>query len=184
MMKTKTKWRIFTIADYEREGKWLRSMHAQGWKFVGFNGFFHFEECQPEDVVYKLDYCQLASEERDSYVQLFTDYGWEYIDTYVNFSYFRKPAKDVQQEEEGDLYNPQSKTMMMQRIARQFAFILLSMIFSGYLFWERLLHRSFGKELFYDAFYILLTGFYLFIAWLAVRFLLQYVKLKREFSKS
>ena len=60
-MKTKIKWRIFTIVDYEKEEKWLRSMHAQGWKFVRFNGLFHFEECQPEDVVYKLDYCQLAS---------------------------------------------------------------------------------------------------------------------------
>ncbi|MGT2718250.1 DUF2812 domain-containing protein [Streptococcus oricebi] len=183
-MKTKTKWRIFTIADYEKEEKWLRSMHAQGWKFVGFNGLFHFEECQPEDVVYKLDYCQIASEERDSYIQLFTDYGWEYIDTCVNFSYFRKPAKDIQEEEEGDLYNPQSKTMMMQRLARQLVFILLSMIVSGYLFWERLLGHSFGKELMYDAFYILFTALYLYIAWIAVRFAYHYWKLRRDSSHS
>ena len=180
-MKTKIKWRIFTIVDYEKEEKWLRSMHAQGWKFVRFNALFHFEKCQPEDMVYKLDYCQLASQERDTYIQLFRDYGWEYIDTSVNFSYFRKPAKDVQQEEEGNLYNPQSKTMMLQRIARQLVISLLVLCFTGYTFWGRLFHRSFGKEWFYDSFYILLAAGYLYIVWITVRFLVQYIKLKREF---
>ena len=183
-MKTKTTFGIFTIADYEKEEKWLRHMQAQGWKFVGFNGLFHFEECQPEDVVYKLDYCQLASEERESYIQLFTDYGWEYIDTCNNFSYFRKAAKDVQQEEEGDLYNPQSKTMMMQRIGRQFAISLLSLCFTGYLFWERLLGHSFGKEWLYDVFYILFTALYLYIAWVALRFAYCYWKLRRELPRA
>ena len=32
MMEKKVVYRIFTIADYEREALYLRKMHAKGWK--------------------------------------------------------------------------------------------------------------------------------------------------------
>ena len=57
MSKTKTFLRLFTIADYEEEEQWLRSQHQKGWKLqkIYFPCFYVFEECQPEDVVYRLD---------------------------------------------------------------------------------------------------------------------------------
>ena len=32
--ETKTELRIFTIADWKREQKYLRKRHREGWKFV------------------------------------------------------------------------------------------------------------------------------------------------------
>ena len=77
----KTEIRIFTIADYEEEEVWLREQHRQGWKLVNTNlpVFYHFVKCEPEDVVYRLDYKN--SEEDGNYMQMFQDYGWEYFNS-------------------------------------------------------------------------------------------------------
>ena len=49
---TETKFRFFTIADYEDEEIWLRKMHNDGLKLVKVNppGIYTFEECEPEDT--------------------------------------------------------------------------------------------------------------------------------------
>ena len=55
---TKTVTRFFTIADFIEEEKWLREMHNQGWKLSKMTPpcFFTFESCEPEDVIYRLDF--------------------------------------------------------------------------------------------------------------------------------
>ena len=57
MGETKTCFRFFSIMDYEKEADFLREMHKKGWKFVKVSllGFYEFEACEPEDVVYQLD---------------------------------------------------------------------------------------------------------------------------------
>ena len=54
----KTLIHIFTIADYEEEEMWLREQHRSGWKIVKMTPpcFYTFESCEPEDVIYRLDY--------------------------------------------------------------------------------------------------------------------------------
>ena len=54
----KTFIRFFTIADYEEEEIWLREMHKKGWRLIDMTPpcFFRFEACQPQDVIYRLDY--------------------------------------------------------------------------------------------------------------------------------
>ena len=56
-MKTKKEIRFFTIFQYEEEQEYLREQHNHGWEFVKVNGLsmYHFEECQPEDVIYQLE---------------------------------------------------------------------------------------------------------------------------------
>ena len=50
--------RFFTIADYKEEERWLREQHKQGWKLVRMTVpcFYTFESCEPQDVIYRLDY--------------------------------------------------------------------------------------------------------------------------------
>lgn len=101
-MKTrKTTFKFFTIAGYQREQEYLRSQHKKGWKFVhvNFPGFYHFERCTPEDVVYQLDYNEEGIENNEEYVQMFKDCGWEYIEEFVGYSYFRKPMAQMGDEE-------------------------------------------------------------------------------------
>ena len=58
MSKTKKEFKLFTVAEYEKEQEYLREMHKHGWKLhhVAEIGMYHFEECEPEEVVYQLDY--------------------------------------------------------------------------------------------------------------------------------
>ena len=90
-MSTKTVFKWFDITMHEEEAVWLREMHQQGWKLREVKwAFYTFESCEPEDVVYQLDYNREGLENKQEYVQMFADCGWEYIQDYVDYSYFRK----------------------------------------------------------------------------------------------
>ena len=89
----KTIFRFYTIADYDEEAVFLNARHREGWKLVGvtFLGFYHFEACEPEDVSYQLDFPDEPPADNAYYLQMFQDYGWEYICEFNGWSYFRKP---------------------------------------------------------------------------------------------
>ena len=86
-MTTKRESKCFTIFNHEKEEEYLRNQHKAGWKFVKATGFgrYHFEKCQPEDVIYQLDYNQEGLKNKAEYVQMFADCGWEYIQDYVDY---------------------------------------------------------------------------------------------------
>ena len=84
-MQTKKALKFFSIFEYEKEQDYLRNMHKSGWKFVCISGFcvYHFEKCEPEDVIYQLDYNQEGIAHKDQYIKMFEDCGWEYLQDYV-----------------------------------------------------------------------------------------------------
>ena len=117
MMETKKEVRYFTIFNHEDEQEYLRQNHMAGWKFVKVTGLgmYHFEKCEPEDVVYQLDYNKEGLSQKNEYVQMFSDCGWEYIQDFFGYSYFRKSAKMMDGEEE--IFNDDSSKMaMMERV--------------------------------------------------------------------
>ncbi len=101
----KTFIRFFTIADFEEEETWLRSMHRQGWKLVDMTVpcFYHFESCEPQDVIYRLDYKN--STQTEEYMQMLRDFGWEYFTECTGWLYFRKPADAAETEADGELFS-------------------------------------------------------------------------------
>lgn len=113
--KTELKW--FDITEYDKEADYLREMHKQGWKFLKFTlpVFYKFEKCEPEDVIYQLDYNKDGSEHKAEYLQMFSDCGWEYLGETVGYSYFRKPLKEMNGEEE-IFSDDASKVEMMERV--------------------------------------------------------------------
>ncbi|RSI65106.1 DUF2812 domain-containing protein [Streptococcus oralis] len=125
-MEKKIVYRIFTIADYEREALYFREMHAKGWKLrkvsysiLLFVVKYTFEKCQPEQVSYQLDFYPMEKSERSSYLQLFKDCGWEHITDFNSFSYFRKPYSQIESDAEFEIYNDAtSKLDMVNRILR------------------------------------------------------------------
>lgn len=124
MMEKKIVYRIFTIADYEREALYFREMHAKGWKLrkvsysiLLFAVKYTFEKCQPEQVSYQLDFYPMEKSERTSYLQLFKDYGWEHITDFNSFSYFRKAHSKVESATEFEIYNDATNKLdMVNRI--------------------------------------------------------------------
>ena len=69
------KFRWFSVPEWEKEEKWLRSQHSKGLKLVDaiIPGIYIFEKCTPEDVVYQLDFNQEGLENREEYVQMFKE---------------------------------------------------------------------------------------------------------------
>ena len=125
-MEKKVVYRIFTIADYEREALYFREMHAKGWKhrkvsysILLFAVKYTFEKCQPEQVSYQLDFYPMRTSERTSYLQLFKDCGWEHITDFNSFSYFRKAHSEIESDAEFEIYNDATgKLDMVHRILR------------------------------------------------------------------
>ncbi len=125
-MEKKIVYRIFTIADYEREALYFREMHAKGWKLrkvsysiLLFIVKYTFEKCQPEQVSYQLDFYPMEKSERTSYLQLFKDCGWEHITDFNSFSYFRKAHSEIESNAEFEIYNDAAgKLAMVNRILR------------------------------------------------------------------
>ena len=125
-MEKKIVYRIFTIADYEREALYFREMHAKGWKLrevsysiLLFAVKYTFEKCQPEQVSYQLDFYPMEKSERASYLQLFKDCGWEHITDFNSFSYFRKAHSEIESDAEFEIYNDAAgKLAMVNRILR------------------------------------------------------------------
>ena len=101
-METKKTFKWFTIFEYEKEQDYLREMHKSGWKFVKVKGLgmYYFEKCPSQDVVYQLDYNKEGLAHKDEYLKMFDDCGWEYIQDYAGYSYFRKPASEMNGDEE------------------------------------------------------------------------------------
>lgn len=118
-MQTKKQIRFFTIFQYEQEQDYLRQMHRAGWKLkqVTGLGMYHFEQCPPQDVIYQLDYNRDGLAHKEEYLQMFADCGWQYIQDYVGYSYFRKPAREDGAEEE-IFCDEESKFQMMQRVIK------------------------------------------------------------------
>lgn len=118
-MKEKKQVRFFTICEHEQEQAYLRQMHQAGWKFVQVSGLcvYHFEQCAPEDVIYQLDYNQDGLAHKEEYVKMFSDCGWEYLQDYMGYSYFRKPASQTSGAEE-IFCDDSSRLQMMERVLK------------------------------------------------------------------
>ena len=150
MMEKKIVYRIFTIADYDREALYLRKMHAEGWKLrkvsysiLLFAVKYTFEKCQPEQVSYQLDFYPMEKSERASYLQLFKDCGWEHITDFNSFSYFRKAHSEIESNAEFEIYNDTAgKLAMVNRILRLRLVPVLFLLAIHILFLLKLLNRS------------------------------------------
>ena len=158
-MEKKVVYRICTIADYDREALYLSEMHAEGWKLkeVSYSSLviavkYTFEKCQPEQVVYQLDFYPMKKSERASYLQLFKDCGWEHITDFNGFSYFRKLYSGVESDAEFEIYNDAAgklamvkKILTMRMLPILLLFLALLPVFLKFLIrgsdfsWEMLL---------------------------------------------
>jgi hypothetical protein len=118
-METKKQFKYFSIFSYEKEQEYLDQMHRSGWKFVKVSGLgmYHFEKCQPQSVAYRLDYNKEGLAHKEEYVKLYSDCGWEYIQDYAGYSYFRKAVSEHEETEE-IFCDQDSKMEMMERVLK------------------------------------------------------------------
>jgi hypothetical protein len=179
MSKTKLKIRFFTIADYIEEERWLRSQHQKGWKLVKMTPpcFFTFERCEPEDVVYRLEYKNAKA--TDDYMQMYADFGWEYAGECIGWFYFRKSASQVDAEAEGELFSDdESKVNMVQHIIRSRMLPIL-IIFLACVLPETIRSLNGESSVGWLVFWLVLLAIYLYIM---LHCGLKLMRLKREYK--
>ena len=96
MEKTKvTKFRWFWAWQDDAEENWLEKMSQKGYHLssVHLPCFYEFLVAEPRDYVYRMDYHSFHKKDKEEYLQLFQDAGWEHIGEMSAWQYFRKEAK-------------------------------------------------------------------------------------------
>ena len=123
--------RFFTISDFEQEEDFLREQHQNGLELASYSGLtcYHFKRCEPKDVVYRLDYCGANHENKEVYIQMFRDYGWEYLFDRFGWSYFRKEVGEDGVAEE-IFCDDESRLQMMNRVIKGRMIPLLVLFFA------------------------------------------------------
>ncbi len=178
-MKTKKVIKYFSIMQYKSEETFLRTMHQSGWKLVKVSGFcvYHFEQCEPMDVIYRLDYNKDGIGHKDEYVQMFQDCGWEYLQDYVGYSYFRKPANNENSND--DIFcDDESRLEMMSRVFKGRLIPLLILFFTIII--PQFALNIYNSHHIISFVYGVIFGLYILIFfWFAV----EYVKYKNNIKK-
>lgn len=178
-MKTKKAIKYFSIMQYKSEEDYLRSMHQSGWKLVKVSGFcvYHFEECEPADMIYRLDYNQEGIRHKEEYVKMFNDCGWEYLQDYVGYSYFRKPAGSENSND--DIFcDDESRLQMMSRVLKGRMLPLL-IIFFGVIIPQlimQIMNHNFALTFLFGAVLVLYIVIF-------VSFAVEYLKYKNNVKK-
>ena len=177
MKKTKKEFKYYTIFQYEEEQKYLSEMHAHGWKFTHISGIgmYHFEECEPEEVVYQLDYNQEGRKNKEEYVGMFEDCGWEYMFDFAQYSYFRKPKAEMNGEEE-IFCDEQSRYEMMNRVYKG-RLVPLLVLFCALLVPQFLLNTLVYKNYGVATMYGVILGLYIAI-------FVLFLQKREEFKKN
>ena len=65
-----------------------------------------------------MDYNDDSIRNREEYIQMFSDCGWEYLQNYVGYSYFRKPVSEMKGDEEEIFCDDDSRLEMLSRVFR------------------------------------------------------------------
>ena len=175
---------FFTIADYAEEEIWLREMSRSGWRLAKMTPpcFYTFESCEPEDVIYRLDFKN--NMETDEYMKMADDFGWEYCGACVGWLYFRKSAAEAEAEGDSELFSDNaSKTEQISKIIRKrmvpLFIIFLCAVIPNFV---RAISGQFDADfwgVFFGGFFIIMFVIYV---WLLTHCSLKLKKLKDEYQ--
>ena len=106
--------RFIPLWQEEKEIKWLNDMSKKGWhlknkRYVSY----WFEKGESCDYKYRYDYKMTSNKDFDEYKAIFEDSGWEYIDRFTGWHYFRARAD----ANASDIYSDvNSKKMRFRRL--------------------------------------------------------------------
>lgn len=123
---TKTVFRVLMPWNDQKEERWLAEQERSGWHLKCVRPFgYTLERGAPAEVAYRLDYQPLARRNREEYLALFFDAGWEHVSTRGEWHLFRKGIVDGQVPE---IYtDPQSRIAMYRRVIGFSAVMLAAM---------------------------------------------------------
>jgi hypothetical protein len=160
------KFRWFWAWQDEAEEAWLREMSLQGWHLssMGIPTVYDFESGEKEDFIYRLDYPSFSKMDKEDYLQLFRDAGWENVAETSGWHYFRQKA---QPGEELEIYtDAESKISKYQRLLLFLAILTLPLFIA--------LINTRGSFMFF-----IVVPLFLIYIYMIIRILLRINQLKR-----
>lgn len=169
--------KYFTISDFEKEEDFLREQHRQGYELTSFTGLscYRFKQCEPKDVVYRLDYCGADVSDKEAYIQMFQDYGWEYLFDRFGWSYFRK---EVTEGEDVEIFSDnQSRLNLVEKVFKTRMLPILIMFLCCLV--PQVPNVLFRFELGLKIFWFVLFGLYIY---LVIHCGLGLLRLKRKYE--
>lgn len=141
---------------------------------------YHFEKCVPEDVVYQLDYNQDGLAHKAEYVKMFSDCGWEYLQDYVGYSYFRKAASEMNGTEE-IFCDDASRLDMMKRVFKGRLIPLVVIFFL--IIVPQIIQQSLIDTPFRRALLIAFCILFIIYLWMFISFAIAYRKYFKSVHK-
>jgi hypothetical protein len=158
----------------EQEETWLEDMSRKGLhlKSVALPAFYTFEKGRPEDCAYRLDFSS-AYKDRDHYLQLFQDAGWEHVGSIGYWEYFRKMRRPG---ELAEIYT--DKEPNMKKYFRVMVFLgIISLPL--WIALTRDVPYS-GLHEFYQAFRVFMSILALIYVYAVIRIFLRILQLRRQ----
>lgn len=180
MLEKKTIRKNFYISDFEEEQEFLSSQHNAGWRFTDTRGKkYLFEKCDKESVIYQIDF-NPKEQQKSEYVQLFTDFGWEFITEKGGKFYFSKPA--LQCSKEKIFSDRETKIAMCRKIIKRkliqlIPLSVISVFISCVLALNMLLYSFFPLGIIFIVSLIWLGG--LILTLYSTKYLTGFFKLKK-----
>lgn len=162
----------FWAWEDEKKEAWLREQAQKGWHFksVSLPGNYIFEQGEPKDYVYRLDY---FTEHKDkvNYLQLFQDAGREYMGEMSVWQYFRKESVNGEAPE---IYSDnETKSRKYQRIL-----LFLVILMPAFVVNLNNLNRQSGT--FYEVVTFMMFCFLIFFCYAIIRLGLRINQLKKR----
>jgi hypothetical protein len=174
------KFRWFWPWQDEAEEAWLGEMSQKGYHLssVGLLGRYTFSIAGPRDYVYRLDYQTFPEKDKQEYLQLFRDAGWEHIGEMSAWQYFRKGAK---QRELNEIFTDvESKVAKYKRVLTFVGFFLLIEVIFVAVFTDNIWGDSpYSWWGVMRAISLLIMLVVLFLTYAAVRLILRIRQLRR-----
>jgi len=183
MKNKKTLFRFFTLFEYEEEETFLETQHKNGWKVTGYKlpGFYKFEKCEPEEVIYRIDFTNENGANNTEYRQMFTDNGWEFLWSVNGFSIFRKLRVSASESNNEIFTDNASKLQMLQKIHQRRLLPLMAIFLCAVLpnFVTRI-SGEFGNTIGDSIFTVFFGLMFIFYFYVFIKSLVKIKKLKEK----
>jgi len=117
MSDRKTIKRNFPLSDFEEEQAFLTSHHTKGWRLFSIKGKkYTFEKCDKETFVYQIDF-NPDERQKDEYIQLYTDFGWQFVAEKDGRFYFCKST--MSNNDTAIFSDRETKAIMCRKIIKR-----------------------------------------------------------------
>ncbi|MDE6004355.1 MAG: DUF2812 domain-containing protein [Oscillospiraceae bacterium] len=178
--------KFFLLPDYEKEEEYLTDMHKSGWKLknIQWGGVYTFEKCQPENVVYRLDFAEDKDKDMQYYIAMFDEYGWKYIQDVNGYSYFRKRTNGLAEEDTEIFSDSESRLAMIKSIINK-KLIPIWIIFFGILIpnFIKVITHSFDDIPFHTVLTVIYILLFVWCSYTLIHCRMEFLKLKKKYTK-